>query len=165
MRWHQGERAHEPRLERQRELADLVEEEGATARGAKCAVPGYRPSEGAGDVAKELGPEERLGERAAVDGDEFAAEPAHAVESTGDELLSGAGLAFDEDEIAAPRTAIDAIEQCSDRRGGPDDLIGVDGAHPARWHAQRRLRTRSWRAGSVGFLATIDPPHAPGAHP
>jgi hypothetical protein len=60
-------------LERQRELADLVEEEGAAgglAEPAGAVADG--PGEGAADVAEQLRLEQLAGDGRAVDGDEWA---------------------------------------------------------------------------------------------
>src|SRR5206468_5374990 len=64
-------------LRDQREIGDLVEEERAAVRQLEAAflAPG-RPGEGAFLVAEQLGLEERLWKRRAVDGHERAGAPA-----------------------------------------------------------------------------------------
>jgi hypothetical protein len=81
-----------------RELADLVEQEGAAVghlepAGAVLGGPG----EGAADVAEQLALEQVRGDRGAVEGDERAlGAGAPAVDRAGEALLAGAGLAEDQ---------------------------------------------------------------------
>ena len=90
--------AEELHLHRGRRLAELVEEDGAAARRDEQAVAiAHRPGERAAHVAEELRLEQRVGERAAIDGDERPG-LARAVEMNRarDELLARAALALDE---------------------------------------------------------------------
>ena len=86
-------------LERRRDLAHLVEEQGAPlGRLDPADLPLDRPGEGSSLVAEELALEERLGERGAVDRHERLAGPrAAAVEGAGRHLLAGAALAAQQD--------------------------------------------------------------------
>ena len=92
------DRAQELRLEPERHLADLVEEEGTAARQLEVAPARLgRPGERAPAVAEELGLEQLLGDRGAVDGDERLLPPrAREVERPGEELLADARLAVDQ---------------------------------------------------------------------
>ena len=90
-------------LERRRQEPDLVEEHRAAVRGLD--EPGLgdaRVREGAALVTEELGLEQRLGNRGAVDVDERArATGPGLVDGPGQESLARAGLAEDEDRAAA----------------------------------------------------------------
>ncbi len=92
------EGAQELGLQGQRQLAHLVEEEGAAGGGAQAAgVVAVGAGEGAADVAEELGFGQLAADGAAVDRHERAL-PARAgqVDQAGDELLAGAALAGDQ---------------------------------------------------------------------
>jgi hypothetical protein len=92
------EEAEQPDLEVDRQLADLVEEEGA-ARGAFDATGLLlqRAGERAPFVAEEFAREEFSGEQAAIDGDERAvATWRAAVNGPGDQFLARAGFTGDE---------------------------------------------------------------------
>src|SRR5205814_488235 len=90
------EHAQELGLERGRQLADLVEEDGAAGGDLEQAGLGRdRAREGAALVAEELALEQRLAEARAVDGDELAAAPRARVERARQHLLARAGLAGD----------------------------------------------------------------------
>src|SRR5262249_23004704 len=89
--------AQELRLQRERHVADLVEKERAALSGLEA--PGARLDAGghAALDAEELGLEEALGQRRAVDRDEGLLRPlAAGVDHAGDELLARAALAGDE---------------------------------------------------------------------
>src|SRR6185295_15002032 len=81
------------------DLADLVEEErAAMGRRQPAGAVALGVGEGPGDVAEELGLEQRPGQGGAVYGDERSAAPrAVDVQRPGDQLLAGAGLAEHED--------------------------------------------------------------------
>ena len=85
-------------MQHRRHVAHLVEEQRAAAGLLEAPRPGgHRAGEGALHVAEQLGLEQGLGERAAVDGHERAARPGRApVQLAGDQLLAGAGLADDQ---------------------------------------------------------------------
>ena len=92
------EDAQELRLDLQRQLADLVEEERAPVGQLEEADP---PGDGAGEgallVAEELALDQPLGDRGAVDRDQRpGGAPAVRVDRAGDELLAGPALAGDE---------------------------------------------------------------------
>jgi hypothetical protein len=84
----------ELRLERGREQADLVQKNRAAARGLEETGLGLtRVGEGAALPAEQLGLEERLRDRRAVDIDERPAGPdTGAVDRRGDQPLAGSGL-------------------------------------------------------------------------
>src|SRR5262245_24119629 len=85
-------------LERQRQLADLVEEHGAALGAAQHTGLGLaRTGERAAHVAEELALDEVARERAAVHRQEWPAAPREAMDLTGDALLAGARLAAQED--------------------------------------------------------------------
>ena len=91
------EDAQQLRLEVERHVGDLVEEERARRRGlelADAALDGA--GEGAALVAEQLALEQLVGNRRAVDGDEGSAPVGVVVDGAGDQLLAGAGLALDE---------------------------------------------------------------------
>ena len=79
-------------LQRQRDVADLVEEQRAAMGELDLALGGLdRAGEGALLVAEQLGLEQVLGDRGAVDRDEAAAAaPARLVDAAGEQLLAGA---------------------------------------------------------------------------
>src|SRR5581483_9511606 len=87
--------AQELRLQRDRQVADLVEEQRAAARRLDLAERLlHRAGERAPFVAEELALEQRLGDRRAVDRDEAAAVPRRQpVERAREQLLAGARLA------------------------------------------------------------------------
>src|SRR6185437_17060324 len=94
-------------LLRERQLADLVEEEGAAVGGLEEAdLLVARAREGAALVAEQLGFDELLGQRRAVDGDErlVGARPVE-MQRACDQLLAGAGLAEDQHR----RAGLDAV--------------------------------------------------------
>ena len=85
-------------LQADRQLADLVEQERAAAR--LLEQPGFvagRPGERAAHVTEQLGLEQGLGDRRAVDADEgFARARAGAMNGARDHFLAGAALTGDE---------------------------------------------------------------------
>ena len=107
--------AQELRLQLERELADLVEEERAAVGELEAPVRRCsRAGEGALLVAEELALDERRRERRAVDRDERpAAARARLVDRARDELLAGAGLA---EEQHGRRRRRDLAELAEDRR-------------------------------------------------
>ena len=83
------------RLELERQLADLVEEDGAAVRQLEAAdLAGVRAGEGAALVAEQLALDQRRRQRGAVDDDERrVAARAAPVDRAREQLLAGAGLA------------------------------------------------------------------------
>src|SRR5690606_6766055 len=78
--------------------------------------------EGALHVAEELALEERLGEGAAVDGDEGAVRAVGVrVDGAGDQLLAAAALALDEDRRVGRRGALDQLVHLPEPRALADD--------------------------------------------
>ncbi len=99
------EHAEELRLQREVELADLVEEERAVAGGLEVAhLPARRAGEGAALVPEELALEEGSGDGAAVEADEGpVGARARRVDRLGDDLFARAGLAGQQDVHAGRR--------------------------------------------------------------
>src|SRR5207253_6902046 len=93
------EHAKQLRLEVQRQVADLVEEEGAAVRELEAADPARDGTgEGAALVAEELALQQAGGDGGAVELDERASAPgAQRVDQAADQLLARARLAPDED--------------------------------------------------------------------
>src|SRR5439155_24293647 len=114
---------HEPqelRLERERQVADLVEEERAAAGGRDAAGvvahgAGERPLRVAEQLAlKQLGRKRRAG-----DGGERLGRPlAPAVDRAGEHALAGAALAADEDGRVAVRDLPGQLDRAAHRRAG-----------------------------------------------
>ena len=99
------ERAQDLRLQRQRQLADLVEEQRAAVRELELArLARRRAGERALLVAEQLRLEQRLGNRRAVDRDERAVGArAQRVQRAREQLLAGAALAFEQHRrVGAP---------------------------------------------------------------
>ena len=104
-------------LEHLAQESDLVEEERAPVRGLEqTGLRLARLGEGAALVAEQLGLEQRLRDRRAVDVDERPAGPgAHAVEEPRHQPLAGAGLAGDEHR-GRPRRAPPGLHEPPDAR-------------------------------------------------
>ena len=96
-------------LRRQRHVADFVEKESAVVGVLKQAdFVLYRSGEGTFDVAEELAFKQRFDEGGAVQGNEWTlGTRSEMVEGFGDQLLSGAGLARDENGSVVRRDALD----------------------------------------------------------
>src|SRR5439155_1077824 len=91
------EHAQELRLERERHVGDLVQEERAARGDLELAdAPLDRAREGAALVAEELALEELVGDGRAVERHEGAAARGVVVDGLGDQLFARAGLALDE---------------------------------------------------------------------
>src|SRR5205823_10148783 len=144
------ERAQELRLERQGELADLVEEQ----RAARCLEEeplARRVSvrEGAAHVTEELALQQRLGERGAVHDDERTGLPPPAVvEGSGDELLAGTRLARDQHGGVGVHDPIEQIVEPSHRRAGAEQRPETPGlfdrtAEPLYLVAERAVLDRA----------------------
>ena len=93
------EHAQELGLRGRAELADLVEEQGAAVGLLELALaPGLRAGERPALVAEQLGLDQGLGQRRAVDPNERLPRPRRVVmQRVGDQLLAGAALAPDHD--------------------------------------------------------------------
>ena len=158
--------AEELGLDRQGELADLVEEEGAAVGELEAAAPLLLgPGEGSALVAEELALDDGLGQRGAVDRDEGALGAARAlVEGAGDELLARSALAGDEHGRLGARDSVYQGEELAHRGRAADDggggpalvdakRLGASGARRGRptpaprpraaARARRRLRPRA----------------------
>src|SRR5213078_2546122 len=92
------QRAEDLRLQRERQVANLVEKQRAAMRHLELArLAGNRARERALLMTEELRLEERLGNRRAVDGDEWGLGPrAQRVERPREQLLAGAAFPFDQ---------------------------------------------------------------------
>ena len=110
--------AQELALEREGDLADLIEEERAAVGGFEAAGAVFdRAGEGAFDVAEELALVKLAGDGGAVDADERAlGAAAETVDFAGDEFLAGAGFAEDEHGGVGGRDQLDLAEQLLDGR-------------------------------------------------
>src|SRR6185295_13789857 len=100
-------------LEGERDLADLVQEQGAAVRRLSLAdLARHGSRERPALVAEELAFEERLGEGRAVDGHERLAGPrAPLVQGAGRQLLAGAALAAQQDgRVGGRRPAEEAVD-------------------------------------------------------
>ncbi len=104
-------------LQRQRHLADLVEEQRALARrDEEPLVRLHRRRERAADVAEELALEQRLGNRAAVDRHEGrVVSRAFGVHRARDQLLAGSALAGDQHVARRARGQGDLLVERADR--------------------------------------------------
>src|SRR5690606_32920010 len=131
------EHAQELDLHVARDLADLVEEQGAAVSGLEAALArAGGAGEGALLVAEELAFEDGLGDGGAVDGDEGAVcARAIFVEGAGEELLAGAALAEEEHGGLARAGLADHVHGPAPGQGGADDgaaaalgELGLEGA-------------------------------------
>ena len=127
------EGAQELGLQAARQLADLVEEDGAAVGlGEQAGAIGAGVGERAAHVAEQLALEQRLGQRGAVDRDEGAGgAAAQAVQAARGDLLAGAALAVDQHVGAG---AGEAREQRAHHvhRGARSDQLGEHRADGAR---------------------------------
>src|SRR5262249_4073995 len=150
------EDAQELDLERHRQLADLVEEDGAAVGGGEetLAVLGG-VGEGALHVAEELVLEERLGDRAAVHDDEGPLVPRRqVVDRARDELLAGAALAEEGDGDVGGRHHRDAlVELFGPRRAADEDVGLARAARPAGAPVAERALDAEPELGAVERLA------------
>ena len=105
--------------------ADLVEKQRPLVRRLQAALPGRDGvGVGAADVSEELGLEQGLGHRAAVQGDEPMAAPgAVVVYRLGRELLAGARLPGDEDRARARGHRLQQVEQLAHPRTAPHEAL------------------------------------------
>src|SRR5690606_15333894 len=117
------EHAQEPDLRLQRQLADLVEEDGPAVGLLEIARPALDAARvGALLRAEELGLDQPLGDRAAVDDDE-ALVPAAAerVDEGGEELLADAALAFEQHGDIGARHLPRAVDHAPELGRAADD--------------------------------------------
>src|SRR6266478_5202255 len=123
------ERPQELRLEGERQVADLVEEERTPVRlHEEPPARRVRVGEGAARVPEELALEQRLRERDAVDGDEGTGlPPSPLVEGARDELLSGPRLAGDQHGRAGVRDAVEELVHPPHRGAGPEQRAEAAG--------------------------------------
>ena len=114
-------------LERQRHVADLVEEERAAVALLELADP---PPLGAGEgtllVAEQLALQQGLGDGGAVDGQERRLGPgAVLVDGARDQLLAGAALAGDQDGDVLGRDPADRLVDLEHGRAAADDRVAT----------------------------------------
>src|SRR5204863_7152510 len=106
------ERAQQFRLHRERELANLVEEQGAALRhleNARLRLDGA--GKGAAYVTEQLALEQRVDDRRTVDRHERPVPPrARLMKRARGELFSGPGLAADQDDLRVRRQALNQAE-------------------------------------------------------
>ena len=112
------------RLERQRHLGDLVQEQGAAVGDVEePALLFGGAGEGATLVAEELALEQVLGERGAVlRHEELASAPRAVVHGGRDELLAGARFALDQHAHSRIDHLVELLEQVANGAALPDDL-------------------------------------------
>src|SRR5262249_13838649 len=111
-------------LQRCGHVPDLVEEERA-AVGFLEQAPALadRTRESAAHMAEELVLEEGLGDGSAVHGDELLARAlASLMDRAGDQLLTGATLALDQDRVVRPRDHVDLRKKLPDTRARAHDF-------------------------------------------
>ena len=106
------ERAQDLGLQRERQIADFVEEERPAVRHLELAgLARHGAGESALFVAEELGLEERLGNRRAIDGDKRRlGSRAERVQRAGEELLAGPALALEQHRRVGRRRLLEARE-------------------------------------------------------
>ena len=109
---------------RGRRLSDLVHEHRAAIRQLEdTRAIAVRAREAAAHMTEQLGFQERLGQRRAVDGDELRATARAAfVNQAGDDLFAGSALPGDEHLRVAPRRVIDLFLKSLDNWTRADEL-------------------------------------------
>ena len=122
-----GQHAQQSRLQRQRHVADLVEEQGATVGLLEAAeVAPLRAGERAGLVAEQLAFEQLGRDRRGVEGDKrFGGARRLAVQGPRDQFLAGAGLAGDQHRQRRLREAADGAEQRAHGGSVADQGVGI----------------------------------------
>ena len=118
------ERAQNFGLQRQRQIADLVEKERSPVRHLELAgLPGHGAGERALLVAEELGFEQRFGNRRAVDRDKRRVGAlAEGVQRAREQLLAGPALALEEHRRIRRRRLLQAGEHFPERQVLADQL-------------------------------------------
>jgi hypothetical protein len=120
------QRPQELRLDGQRDLSDLVEEDRPAPRDAEETGRPHGPGEGALLVAEELALDHALRQSAAVHGHVGPlAAGARGVDGAGDELLPRPALTPDEHVALVVRQALDRASEAAHGGRGPDELGGV----------------------------------------
>src|SRR5437016_7795896 len=124
------EHAQQLHLHAERQLADLVEEDGAPVRRLEEALAvAVGAGEGAAQVPEELALEERGGERGAVADDEGAvAKRREAVQRAGHQLLAGAALAGHQRRRGVAGQTLDEGEDLEHALRAGDDALERDPA-------------------------------------
>ena len=117
------EQAQKHGLQRDRHVADLVEEERAAVglldQSDRAAAPGA--GECAVGIAEQLGLDQAFGKGGAIDGDERAGPPARRMGVAGELFLAGTGLAADEDRHLAYCRGLDLTDDGPHRRIAGDE--------------------------------------------
>ena len=149
------QRAQELGLQRQRHLADLVQEEGAAARLLEEAAARTRGArERTLAVTEELRLEELRRERGDVHGDEgLSGAQAVGVERTGDNLLARPRLAEDRHRRVAGREARGALEELLHGRTLGDHAIVPTQARGQRHEAADGTAMRQFALHSLHYGA------------
>ena len=117
--------AQQLHLQRQRHIADLVEEQ----RAARCRpeqpfAAADRAGKGALGMAEQFGLQQLLRQRAAVDGDErLAGARAGRVDRLRHHLFTGAALAVDQDADVGLRHHFHLLQQAQHQRAAGDDVF------------------------------------------
>src|SRR6185295_5595746 len=121
------EYAQQLRLEVERQVADLVQEERAVVGELEAPEPSCDGArERAPLVSEQLALEEPGRDGGAVERDERTAPPpAQPVNQAGDQLLAGSGLAPDEDRRIGRRHRLDQAKHALERRAPADDAVEV----------------------------------------
>src|ERR1035441_1559612 len=111
-------------LEREGDLAHLIQEEGAAVGGFKATGAVFDGAgESAFDVAEEFALVKLTGDGSAVNADKWAiGAAAQAVDFPGDEFLAGAGFTENEHRGVRERPPVDLVEQLLDGRRLADDI-------------------------------------------
>ena len=116
------QRAQQLRLCRERKIDDFIEEQRSAP--GKLELPLFslmRAGERTFLVAEQLRLDQRVRDRAAVDGYErLLAAGAQVMDGTGHELLAGAGLALDEDSERRVGDLLDLLDHFLHLPAGPD---------------------------------------------
>ena len=116
------EEAQQLDLERQRDVAHLIEEQRPALRQFDLAdVRLDRAGERAALVAEQLGLEQVLGDGGAIDRDELALAPALLVHGPGEQLLAGAASPQEHHGHVGGRHALDGLGDLQHLRRGADD--------------------------------------------
>src|SRR5579883_1573643 len=120
--------AQQLRLEFERKVADLVEKQGAAVREFEAAdFLGKGAGEGATFVAEKLGFEEPGRNRGTIDLDEGAfAARTEVVNGAGDDFLTGAGFALNQDRGPRRRSQFDLGESAAEDGAFADDFLEVE---------------------------------------
>ena len=126
--------AQQTHLQLRRQLADLVEEDGAAVRAAEePRAVGDRTGERAAHVTEELALDQVLRDRAAVHDHERAVRARAApVDGARDQLLAGAALAGHQHRRVGVRDLVDQLRDRAHRGTAADDAVALVLAHLVR---------------------------------